>query len=79
MASSWANEIADEAGMPGLNFTAMLDDAQADARNGLSSDDKETAKMPGNTKWAQGLEPLIGQQISHLMSIWRHLQWQHWL
>ena len=35
MASSWANKMADEAGMPALNFTALLDDAQASSRNGL--------------------------------------------
>jgi len=34
---------ADEAGMPTLNFMAMLDDAQAAARNRLSSVDEELA------------------------------------
>jgi len=49
MASSWADEMAasEEAGMPALNFTALLDDAQAAARNGLSSGDEETAATPG--------------------------------
>ena len=37
----------DEAGMPGLNFTAMLEHAQAAARNGLSSGEEETAATPG--------------------------------
>ena len=37
----------DKAGIPALNFTAMLDDAQAAARNGLSSGDEETAATPG--------------------------------
>jgi len=36
MASSWANEMANEAGMPVLNFSALLDDAQAAARKGVS-------------------------------------------
>jgi len=47
MASSWADEMADEAGMPALIFTALLDDAQAADRNGLSSGDEETAATPG--------------------------------
>jgi len=48
MASSWADEMqVDKAGIPALNFTAMLDDAQAAARNGLSSGDEETAATPG--------------------------------
>jgi len=50
MASSWADEMADEVGMPGLNFMAMLDDAQAAARNGLSSGDEETATTPGQRR-----------------------------
>jgi len=36
--------------MPGLNFTAMLDDAQAASRNGLSSGDEETAATPGQRR-----------------------------
>ena len=48
MASSWADEMqGDEAGMPALNFTAMLDDAQAAGHNGLSSGDKDAAATPG--------------------------------
>ena len=47
MASSWADEMAEEAGMPALNFTDLLDDAQAAASNGLSSGDDETAATPG--------------------------------
>jgi len=39
--------MAEEAGMPALNFTALLDNAQAAARNGLSSGDDETVTMPG--------------------------------
>jgi len=50
MASSWADEMAEEARMPALNFTAMLDNAQAAARNGLSSEDEETAAMPGQRR-----------------------------
>ena len=33
--------------MPGLNFTAMHEHAQAAARNGLSSGEEETAATPG--------------------------------
>ena len=33
--------------MPALNFTALLDDAQASSRNGLSSGDDEKAVTPG--------------------------------
>jgi len=50
MASSWADEMTEEAGMPALNFTALLDDAQAAARNGLSSGDEETAATPGQRR-----------------------------
>jgi len=50
MASSWADEMADEAAMPALNFTAMLDEAQAAARNGLSSGDEDTAATPGQRR-----------------------------
>ena len=42
--------MAEEAGMPALNFTALLDDAQAAARNGLSSGDEETAETPGQRR-----------------------------
>jgi len=47
MASSWAYEMAEKAGISALNFTALLDDAQAASRNGLSSGDDETVGMPG--------------------------------
>jgi len=47
MASSWVDEMDEEAGMPALNFTALLDDAQAAARNGLSSGDEEKAATQG--------------------------------
>jgi hypothetical protein len=50
MSSSWADEMqGDKAGMPvpALNFTAMLDDAQAAARNGMLSGDEEAAATPG--------------------------------
>jgi len=50
MASSWADKMAEEAGMPALNFTALLDDAQTAARNGLSSGDEETAATPGQRR-----------------------------
>jgi len=50
MASSWADEMANEAGMPALSFTALLDDAQAAARNGLSSGDEETAATLGQRR-----------------------------
>jgi len=36
--------------MPALNFTALLDDAQAAARNGLSSGGEETAATPGQRR-----------------------------
>ena len=42
--------MAEEAGMPALNFTALLDDAQAAARNGLSSVNDETAATPGQRR-----------------------------
>jgi len=42
--------MAEEAAMPALNFTAMLDDAQAAARNGLSSGDEDTAATPGQRR-----------------------------
>ena len=50
MASSWADEMANEAAMPALNITAMLDDAQAAARNGLSSGDEDMAATPGQRR-----------------------------
>jgi len=50
LASSWADEMAEEVGMPALNFTALLDDAQAAARNGLSSGDEETETTPGQRR-----------------------------
>ena len=50
MASSWADEMADETGMPALNFMTLLDDTQAAARNGLSSGDEETATTPGQRR-----------------------------
>ena len=39
--------MVEEAGMPALNFTALHDNAQAAARNKLSSGDDETAVTPG--------------------------------
>ena len=42
--------MAEEVGMPALNFTALLDDAQAAARNGLSSGVEETAATPGQRR-----------------------------
>jgi len=42
--------MAEEAQMPALNFTALLDDAQAVARNGLSSGDEDTAATPGQRR-----------------------------
>jgi len=50
MASSWADEMAEEAGMRALNFTALLNDTQAAARNGLSSGDEETAATSGQRR-----------------------------
>ena len=50
MASSWADEMAEEALMPALNFTALLDDAQAAARDGLSSGDEDTAATLGQRR-----------------------------
>jgi len=42
--------MAEEAAMPALNFTAMLDDAQAAVRNGLSSGDEDTAATLGQRR-----------------------------
>jgi len=42
--------MAEEAGTPALNFTAILDDARAAARNGLSSGDEETASTLGQRR-----------------------------
>jgi len=50
MASSWVDEMVEEAAMPALNFTALLDDAPAAARNGLSSGDEDTAATPGQRR-----------------------------
>jgi len=36
--------------MPALNFPALLDEAQAAARNGLSSGDEDTAATPGQRR-----------------------------
>jgi len=76
MASSWADEMAEEAGMPALNFTALLDDAQANARNGLSSGIDETAMTPGQRRVGSKAR-VATRQWSHLTSGRRHLQRQH--
>jgi len=55
MASSWADEMADEAGMPALNFTALFDDAQAAARNGLSSGMRRRRRRRGSAEKAHEL------------------------
>jgi len=53
MALSWANEIhSDAAGAPApaLNFTAMLDEAQAAVRARSLSNDEEVAATPGQCR-----------------------------
>ena len=77
MASSWADEMAEEAAMPALNFTAMLDDAQAAARNGCRQEMRTRLRRRGSAEKARELVPRTTPSTGHQTSGRLHLQRQH--